>query len=264
MTVSSPAFFTRHPDGYFVGNDPARGPWAADACHAGPVTGLVARAVEDLITDKLLTRLSLDLLRPLPMAGLKITPEVVRDGRRVATARAEVTDLYGRVCATASSMHLAVADVGPVPSVALPRQALSDAAAGNFPVTNAPHGLPMFADHVEIAYPPGEHAGPGPTTLWMKTPELIDGEETSPFQRLCPLADCGNGISRNTELTEMGFMNCDLTIVAHRHPVGDWLASEAVSYWEPNGVAQARATLMDQGGPVATALQTIVLMPAGG
>ncbi|MEK9725984.1 MAG: hypothetical protein VW405_21205, partial [Rhodospirillaceae bacterium] len=149
-----------------------------------------------------------------------------------------------------------------MPSVATPRLDRSEARASHFPVVQTRHDLPAFQKFIEVAYPPGQDHAPGPTTIWMKTPPLLAGEATSPFQHLCFLADCGNGISRNAEMTQMGFMNCDLTIVQHRPPRSEWLASEAVSYWESTGIAQARATIMDEDGPVATALQTVLLMPA--
>jgi len=40
MKKNSPAFFASADGEWFTGNDAARGPWSADACHAGPVTGL--------------------------------------------------------------------------------------------------------------------------------------------------------------------------------------------------------------------------------
>ncbi len=81
-------YFTHPPEGVFLGNDPARGPWSPDHCHAGPVTGLVARAAESAVgPDKMLTRLTLDVLRPLPVTGLVIETELTRNTRTLATTR---------------------------------------------------------------------------------------------------------------------------------------------------------------------------------
>jgi hypothetical protein len=114
-----------------------------------------------------------------------------------------------------------------------------------------------------MAYPKGMSPAPGPKTVWMKTPPLLEGEETSPIQSLCPLADCGNGISWNEAPGRLGFMNTDLTLQVHREPVGEWLASDALSHWQSNGVGMSQAVLFDTEGPVATALQTLVLHPMG-
>jgi hypothetical protein len=48
MTSIAKAFF-REAEDYFYGNDPARGPWHADAC---PVTGVIARAFEAILFDE--------------------------------------------------------------------------------------------------------------------------------------------------------------------------------------------------------------------
>jgi hypothetical protein len=118
---------------------------------------------------------------------------------------------------------------------------------------------PGFAHAIDVAYPAEQSTAHGPATMWMRTPALLDGEEPSPFQRLCPIADCGNGISRNAGLREMSFVNADLTVVCCRDPQSDWLASTATSFWEPTGVGLSTATIFDESGPVAMALQTLVL-----
>ena len=54
----------------------------------------------------------------------------------------------------------------------------------------------------------------------MSTAPLLPDETPSPFQRICPLADCGNAFSRHAEPVEIAFVNPDLTIALHRDPVG--------------------------------------------
>jgi hypothetical protein len=96
----------------------------------------------------------------------------------------------------------------------------------------------------------------------MRTPVIVEGEQSSPFQSSCPIADCGNGISRNSELTDNSFINTDLTVTVFRSPESDWLASRAVSFWEPTGIGMSQATLFDTRGPVGAALQTLIVRPA--
>lgn len=257
------SFFTLEDD-VFHGLAPARGPWAREHCHAGPVAGLIARAAELCVgSDKLLLRLTIDLTKACPMDGFRVTGETTREGRKVTTARVVLTDLAGRVCATASSMHVAPKDVGAVTTAPVDPPRLEDATPGHFSIGTSHHTDPFFFDFVEVRYPPGHGPKPGPTTMWMRTLPLLPDETPSPFQSLCALADCGNGISRNAELSEMGFINTDLTIHAHRMPVSDWLCSVAHSHWHGNGVGLAHAVLHDAHGPVATALQTLILNRAG-
>ena len=90
---------------------------------------------------------------------------------------------------------------------------------------------------------------------------MLGDENPSPFQRICPLADCGNAFSRNGETTEYTFVNPDLTIVLHREPIGDWLGSSTVSRWEPSGIGMADSLLFDEHGAVGRAVQTLVITP---
>lgn len=255
------SFFTHADDNLFVGNESARGPWTADACHAGPVSGLLARAAENTITDKQMVRLTANFLRPVPMDGFHVETEVIRDGRTAALVSTTLRDRTSRICATATSTHIVTKKIGALPTHEIQPPQRENSTPGIFALRVAPHGLPFFSQAIEIEYPPGEGRGPGPTTAWMRTPPLLPDETPSPFQSICPLSDCGNGISRNLELNELSFVNPDLTIALHRLPESEWLASSAVSHWQSNGIGLAHATLFDEIGAVGVALQSLVLRP---
>ncbi len=264
LDVLGQAYFHQNAQGVFVGNDPARGPWSADHCHAGPVSGLIVRAAEaEIGPEKMLTRLTVDLLRPLPLAGLRVAAETTRHTKTLATTRVTVHDLDDTLCATATTMHMVRKDLGAVPNVDLPAPHIEDMVDGPFPIGEMRHDLRGFAHHSQIGYPKGCNQGAGPKTVWMRTPPLLEGEDPSPIQALCPLADCGNGISWNAPTSEMGFMNTDLTVQIHREPVSDWLASDSISHWQPSGIGMSQSVLFDTQGPVGTALQTLVLFPPG-
>lgn len=255
-------YFHQAEDGAFVGNDPARGPWSKDHCHAGPVTGLIARAAETEVgSDKMLTRLTVDLLRPLPLAGVRVAAETTRHTKTLATTRVTVHDLNDTLSATATTMHMVRKDLGEVPNVSSQVPDFKNAVRAPFPIRTMRHDLPGFAHFVDVTYPAGGNQGAGPKTIWMRAPRLLENEVQSPIQSLCPLADCGNGISWNVPATEMGFMNTDLTLNIHREPVSDWLASESISHWQSSGIGMSQSVLYDTEGPVGTALQTLVLFP---
>lgn len=262
---SAPAFFSQRADGAFVGNDPARGPWSAEHCHAGPVAGLAARAVENEVgPDKMLCRLTLDIVRPFPMAGLRVAAETTRHTRTLATTRITVHDLDDGLCAQGTSMHLTRKDLGEVPTAPVVALDRSTAETGPFSLGAGLHDKPYFGQFLDVAYPQGSGLDAGPKTLWMRTTTLLEGEEQSPIQSMCALADCGNGISWNATPAEMGFMNTDLTLHIHREPNSDWLASDSLSHWHGTGIGMSQSVLMDEDGPVATALQTLVLHPPKG
>ncbi|MCU9837642.1 thioesterase family protein [Ruegeria sp. WL0004] len=260
--MTAPVYFTQTEPGLFVGKDPARGPWSPDHCHAGPVTGLVVRAAEGAAgPGKMLTRLTLDVLRPLPLSGLRVSVEVQRDSRTLTTTRVAVHDTHGTLCLSGTSMHLVRKDLGDVPTADVAGPDFGEAERGEPLLVGKLHDRPAFGQFIEMAYPRGEDLGPGPKTVWMKAPHLLADEAPSPIQAICPLADCGNGISWNEPPVRFGFMNTDLTLQIHREPQGDWFAAQAVSHWQPNGVGMSQAVLYDVVGPVGMALQTIVLHP---
>ena len=263
-TPTGVAYFTRTGEDSFRANDPSRGPWSVDHCHAGPVTGLIARALEHAVPDKMLVRLTLDLVRAVPMAGITVRATVGHAGRSVATATAEVRDLDGRLCVAARSMHMVEADIPDMPTVPVQSPAFADARPGPVPLPGGLYDVPMFGDFIEVAYDTASPQGLGEKTVWMKVPRLLADEAPSAIQALCPLADCGNALSRNADKDRMTFVNTDLTIHVHRRPCSDWLASRTVSHWQPSGIGLAEATLYDTQGPVGVALQSLMLRPPRG
>jgi hypothetical protein len=90
-------------DGWYQPTDNARGPWAVDASHAGPPAGALGREFEARRPDAQLTRVTVELGRPLPMAGFRIDTEVAHAGRTVTTAEAKVIDAQDRICARATA-----------------------------------------------------------------------------------------------------------------------------------------------------------------
>jgi hypothetical protein len=253
---------------WFSPTDHCRGPWDGDACHAGPPTGLLVRAMQRALPEFRLARVTVDLVKPIPMTGFYVDVEVTRQGRNVAGTGAALVDSDGSVRATATGLHV-VEQQPPVFDATLDNSGietprLADAEPGPFPIDAARHhGRPGFSgDAVRMRYPPGEDRRPGASTVWMNTARLLPDETPSAFEAICPLADCGNAFSRHAEPSEVVFVNADLTIALHRDPVGEWFGSRVVSWWQPDGVGLADALLFDDRGPVGRALQTMVLRPA--
>lgn len=258
------AYFTTDDGVWFRGTGYTRGPWDVNACHAGPPAGLMARALERLVPDKLLTRLSIEIARPIPLGGFRVEAEIRRKGRAVTLTTARILD-DDRVYSEAQAIHLREIEL-PTQSAPFDQPDLGRAVSGPFPITDTLHGEQAFPSSIEVRYDPSASQGKGGfTIMWVRNRvPLLEGEEMSPFQRLCPLADSGNGTSYNEYLDRVLFVNPDLLLSVHRHPVGEWVGAKAISYWGDNGIGIADAELFDQTGPVGRATQNLLLDPAPG
>jgi hypothetical protein len=257
------SFFTTLDGTWFQPTDPCRGPWDPNACHAGPPAGLLARASEQLLPDQQLVRLTIDLTRPIPHSGFRIEGEVTRAGRTVSTTAMTLIDGSGKPIVVARAMHIAPGQPSEIPTIPHTTPSLSDAVPGRFPVAGSSHGQSAFSTGVEVRYPPGQRPDIGPTRVWMRALPLLPDEQPSPFQRICPLADCGNAFSRNADPDQVAFMNSDLTLVLHRPPVGEWLGMDSESHWQSNQIGMSDSLLFDELGPVGRAVQALILRPVG-
>lgn len=256
------AYFHTSDGVWFRPTDHSRGPWDPDACHAGPPIGLMVRASENLVPSQRLSRITVELTRPIPMSGFRVQAETGRTGRSVSTSVAEIVD-DDRVYARAHAIHLRTRDPFDCSTATVDVPDLADAVPGPFPITRTRHGLPAFPESLEVRYDPAESQGAGgPTTMWLRALPLLADEEPSGFQRLCPLADSGNGISYNDYLDRVLFVNPDLTVALHRRPEGEWFCSRVRSHWQPDGVGMSDAELFDTTGPIGRAVQTLLLDPA--
>ena len=92
------AFYTREGDG-FVATELTRGPWDPGAQHAGPPSALLAREIERLepADDRQVARITLEILRPVPIGRLSVEARVVRPGRSVELIEAELSDDDGPI-----------------------------------------------------------------------------------------------------------------------------------------------------------------------
>jgi len=250
----------------------SRGPWDPNACHAGPPTGVLVRTMERALrqqaidgqspTAHRLVRITVGLSKPIPMAGFYAEAEFTKVGRAVSWLEARLRDSDGKLLISAAGMAIRSAAPQPLPTVAAREPRFQESTPGAFPLRRLRHDLPGFWSSTSLRYPPGETPDEGPTTVWMKTVPLLAGEAPSPFQRVCPLADSGNAFSRNAPPSEVSFINPDLTIVLHREPEGEWIGSSSRSFWQPDGIGLAEATLYDSHGEIGTALQTLLLDPS--
>jgi hypothetical protein len=103
------AYFQTGDGSWFVPTEYARGPWQVDACHAGPPTALMAGALEAVVPEQRLTRITVDIIRPIPMSGFRVGGSIAKPGRLVSLTEAELYD-DDTIFARAYGLHLRTLD----------------------------------------------------------------------------------------------------------------------------------------------------------
>jgi Thioesterase-like superfamily len=249
------AVFVQDGDAYLP-TENAAGPWDPNALHGGAPAALMARALEafDPGVEMFVSRLTVEFMRPVPMAPLRLRTALVRPGRRVQLLQASL-EAGDQEVARATALRIRQLEVElPVPAPASTPPPPESGA----PLTDVPWR--GFGKAMEPRLVAGSVQDPGPATVWfhLRLP-ILAGEEPSPLQRAVAAADFGNGISSEVDWSSHIFINPDLTVYLHRSPVGDWIALESTTTLQRNGVGLAQSRLYDRNGHVGTSLQAVLL-----
>ncbi|MBV9662258.1 MAG: thioesterase family protein [Acidimicrobiales bacterium] len=244
------------------------GPWSPDAQHGGPVAALLAGAAEAAIDpvfpgiEVQTVRLTVELIRPVPLTPLEVTASVVRPGKKVqlveVTLRAGPDPGQDVARARGLRIRREAMDV-PIdrtPPVA-PRPELQD---GNDETEERGGPRTAFAEAMDLRFVKGSWEELGPVTMWtrLKVP-VIEGQEPSALQRAVAAADFGNGVSRVLDIERHLFINPDLTVALARVPDGEWLCFDVVSRLSPEGYGQAESQIFDSAGPIGRAVQSLLV-----
>lgn len=234
------------------------GPWSPDAQHGGPVAALLARAVEKVPSEAAVqvVRVTVELVRPVPLSPLSVEAGLTRPGKRVqlveAVVRAGETEVAKARALRIRVAHLDVPVDRSGPPVPLP----------SGPPPEAPNPRTAFARAVDLRFARGGWDEKGPVTMWTRlVVPVVEGEEPSPLQRVAAAADFGNGVSRILDFDSHTFINPDLTVAFARVPEGEWIGFDAVTRLSPEGYGQAEAQIFDAAGPVGRSVQSLIVAP---
>jgi hypothetical protein len=241
----------------------AGGPWNPAHQHGGPVAGLLTRSIE-LIESPVpmrLSRLTVEMFRGVPLTPLRIETRVLRAGRRIQSVEANLFDgdvqvarATGLRMRTDDSMSMVATrgEVDPefdnppdrVPPM-VPREGFG--------------GFPGFINAVDFVR--NESLDPTePPSLWVRLRcRLVEGEETTPIQRLATVSDFASGTGNDMDFTKYTSINPDLTVHIVRAPRSDWLGIRGRTLRAIDGIGQSTATIHDLEGPIATGQACLLL-----
>jgi hypothetical protein len=249
----------------------ARGPWDPTAMHGGPPAAALARAVESVPTADDTTmpvaRLTVDLLRPIPLEPLRITIDVVRSGRKVQVVDAALlVDASGLEVARGRAVRIRTASV-PLPYEDPVRGPLLVPEAAPAPGDGLERSRPILEtdeafhrDAIDLRFLEGAWDAPGPVTFWGRLlVPLVAGEEPTPLQRTMALSDMGNGVSGIVGFDTHLFINPELSVHLWRYPVGEWVGFRSRTDLGSHGVGLAESAVYDRTSRLGTALQSLFI-----
>jgi hypothetical protein len=268
-------FFLADGDRY-VPTELTRGPWDPRSQHAGPPAALIGREISRLDggAEREVGRITYEILRPVPIAPLRVDAEVVRPGRAVELVEARLADDEGEVIrARAWRLRRGEVDLpaglssddgpgalGTSPSTLRPGFAPpgpDEADPGTFPDTGQDVG---YHTAMEYRFVRGAFAEAGPAIAWMRMRvPLVAGEQPTPLERVLVAADSGNGVSATLDWGRFLFINVDLSVHIHRPLNGEWVCLDAITIPERSGIGIADTALYDERGPIGRADQTLLV-----
>ncbi len=244
------------------------GPWRPDAQHGGPPSALLGRAIESEVEPgEQVARVTVELVRPVPLVALRVTAERSVVSRRVAHVDARITvadggPRHGTVVAVARGLLLAESELpDPGYRVDEAEPLLGPEAAATAPDwASGPDVTSYHKDAVEHRPVSGGFVGPGPADQWIRLlGPVVEGEEPSPLQRVLAAADFGSGVSAIFDgESGVGLINADITVALHRPLIGEWVRLRAVTRVGPFGVGLCTTILSDEHGPMGTAIQSLL------
>jgi hypothetical protein len=256
----APASFFVPEGAGFRSTELTRGPWSVEHQHAGPPSALLACMIERALPPGFaVARLTVEILRPIPIAPLAVTPSVLRAGKKVQWLGADLVAADGAVLARAHAVAMRTAQLAlpahgdpvddPVPSPA-------DSKAFQFDFFQSDVG---YHTGMELRLARGRF-GTGRVSCWMRMRRpLLAGEASSPLQRVVIAADSGNGVSMALDPKRFTFVNPDLTVYLHRPPVGEWVCLDARTIPQERGIGLADTRLLDEQGPIGRSAQSLLI-----
>ncbi len=236
------------------------GPWSPTAQHGGPPMALLVRAIQRLADDaRMISRVTFDLLGPVPVSRLEVSAAVVRPGRAVELVEATLVEVAsGRRVARAAAWLVPRTDGPEGEAAPMPPGPARGQAAG------WPQGWHRgYLDAIEWRWIEGRVGEPGPVMVWMRPRvTLLPGEPLSPLGGLTVFADSASGASSVLDIADWQFMNTELTAHLVREPGGEWIGLRAQTVLGGTAAGVAMADLLDERGFVARSAQSLLVRPS--
>lgn len=264
--MTEAVLFQREGD-LFLPTELAGSPWHPAMLHGGAPAALLARCLEQSVNNRDLqpTRLTIDLIRPVPKAPLRVVLRNLRTGNRIALQEVTLFAADKPVAiATGLFIHthpVQVPDYAPHQGCELPPPEQLDEIsfrdvlfAGNL---NMPSGL-----HTTVQMRPiTALCEQGQGAAWLRLPaSVLAGEPNTPFMLAALISDFSNGVGQLSIRPGQGTINADVSLQLLRLPRSEWIAIDARTLLQEDGIAMVQAQLFDTHGLIGQVTQSAMPM----
>lgn len=231
------------------------GPWDPTMQHGGAPTGLIAHIAETLPSDVTmsLTRLTVDMKRPIPLGELEVKTEITRQGRNIQAADISLLANDKEVC-RASILKIREEDFDMPEDVRPP--------ANPFPASANQHDVARFSgfnDGVTIFEAESVPAHMRRAAWFHIARPWLGDHDTTPTMRAAATGDYCNGFGSGLDFNDWTYINADLTVHFSRKPVGDNIMLAANAWIGPEGRGLGYGELADEKGFFGRAVQSLVI-----
>lgn len=244
------------PDGdALVATPLTRGPWDDRFQHGGPPAALLAGAMARAAEGFALARVTVELLRPVPIGRMHVAVDEGRPGRTVRRLEA-VLEADGQRVLEARTVLVRREASMPAGPVADPWPNPDELPPYTFTFFRNPVG---YHAAVELRNVHGTW-GTTPIGFWGRPRvPLVAGRATLPEEAVVLLADAQSGMGVPLDPLRWSFVNPDLTVYLERPPVAGWVGFDVRSVAGTAGAGLAESQLRDAAGVVGRSAQALVI-----
>lgn len=236
----------------------AAGPWDPRMQHGSAPAALVVWAAEAIPAPApmRIARVTIDLMRPVPVAPLTVEREVLREGRKIQLCGVRLK-ADGILVVSASVLKIKQ-QTTELPS-GISDAPLDVSGPDQCPAQPGDISSP-FVRCISMRAARGRFGQMGPGAIWFRVDRpLIAGAAVSQAMRAVVASDFSNGTSPALDFSQWTFINADLTVNFAREPVGDWILLNGETWIGPDGAGLAMSRLADHRGYFGRAVQSLVI-----
>jgi hypothetical protein len=261
------ALYVRDGDA-FVGTVCTGGAWYDGSQSGGAVLALLGHVLEDVptLTPMSLTRLTVDIVRPVPVAErLHVVTEVVREGKKIQLV--DLSVLAGDTVTTrARALRIRDQDVRPLPG--MPTSTSADNPSAALPPPEALAGVEHHdgvADFLRYGAELRRSMAPigGVHAVWLRLRvPVVAGEPVRATSKAALPLDLVNLLGVHLDPAVATSINPDVSGHLCRVPVGEWVALTGHTYYDPlvaHGLSMA--TMSDEVGVFGVTSNSQILQP---